>query len=231
MAEPAPPRGDPAGAEGGVAGEGGAGRPSTIVGLTGGIGVGKSTAAGLLAAHGAHVVDVDTICKDVIEPGGPAHRAVLERFGPHLVGVDGRLDRAALASVVFGDPASLADLTAISHPAANTVMAAEVAAQPPGTVSVLDVAVLVEYPRLGRWAEGPGGGYEQVVVVEAPLAVRLERLVQQRGMTEADALARIQAQVDDAQRRRVADHVLDNGGDLAQLEAQVDQLWSLLTAA
>ena len=205
-------------------------RPSTIVGLTGGIGVGKSTAAGLLAARGAHVVDVDAICKDVIEPGGPAHEAVLDRFGSNLVGGDGRLDRAALAAVVFGDPAALADLTAISHPAANVVMAEQVASQPPGTVSVLDVAVLVEYPRLGRWADGPGGGYDQVVVVEAPLAVRLERLVQHRGMSEGDALARIQAQVDDAERRRVADHLLDNGGDLAQLSAQVDQLWSLLTA-
>jgi len=208
-----------------------AGRSSTVVGLTGGIGVGKSTAAGLLAAHGAHVVDVDAICKDVIEPGGPAHQAVLDRFGTHLVGADGRLDRAALAAVVFGDPGALADLTAISHPAANTVMAEQVAAQPPGTVSVLDVAVLVEYPRLGRWADGPGGGYEQVIVVEAPLAVRLERLVQQRGMSEADALARIKAQVEDAERRKIADHLLDNGGDLVQLSAQVEQLWALLTAA
>src|SRR6478735_4903105 len=123
MAEPAPPTGDPAGA--GAAGQADPGRPSTIVGLTGGIGVGKSTAAELLAAHGAHVVDVDTICKDVIEPGGPAHRAVLDRFGAHLVGADGRLDRAALAAVVFGDPTALVDLTAISHPAANEVMARE----------------------------------------------------------------------------------------------------------
>lgn len=203
---------------------------SVIIGLTGGIGVGKSTAAGLLAERGAHIVDVDAICKEVIEPGGPAHRAVLDRFGAHVVGTDGRLDRAALAAVVFGDPTALADLTAISHPAANEVMAWEVASQPPGTVSVLDVAVLVEYPRLGRWADGPGGGYGQVVVVEAPLAVRLERLVAQRGMSEADALARIQAQVDDAERREVANHLLDNGGDLAQLSAQVDQLWALLTA-
>jgi dephospho-CoA kinase len=200
----------------------------TIVGLTGGIGVGKSTVAGLLAGHGAYVVDTDVVCKEVIEPGGAAHEAVLERFGPHLVGADGRLDRAALASVVFGDPAALADLTAISHPAANKVMAERVAAQPTGTLIVLDIAVLVEYPRLGRWDEGPGGGYGTVVVVEAPLPVRIARLVDQRGMTEADALARVRAQVDDAERRRVADHVLDNGGDLAALQTRVDRLWPVL---
>ena len=126
-----------------------------VVGLTGGIGSGKSTAAGLLGVKGALVIDVDLVCRDVIEPGGPAHAAVLDRFGSHLVTPEGRLDRAALAAVVFGDPAALSDLTALSHPAANRVMAERVIDAPAGSVVVLDMAVLAEYPRLGRWDAGP----------------------------------------------------------------------------
>lgn len=197
-----------------------------IIGLTGGIGVGKSTVAGLLAERGADIVDVDLVCRQVIEPGGPAHQAVLDRFGDHLVTSDGVLDRVALAKVVFADPNALADLTAISHPAANRVMAERVAALPPGTIAVLDVAVLVEYPKLGRWGDGPEGGYQEVVLVEAPLEVRLERLSTQRGMSREDALARVRAQVDDDTRRAVADHIIDNSGDLASLNQQVDRLWA-----
>ncbi|MEA3218360.1 MAG: dephospho-CoA kinase [Acidimicrobiia bacterium] len=197
-----------------------------IIGLTGGIGVGKSTVAGLLAERGADIVDVDLVCRKVIEPGGPAHQAVLDRFGDHLVTTEGVLDRAALAAVVFADPNALADLTAISHPAANRVMAERVSALPAGTIAVLDVAVLVEYPKLGRWGEGPEGGYQEVVLVEAPLEVRLERLSTQRGMSREDALARVRAQVDDDTRRAVADHIVDNSGDLASLSDQVDRLWA-----
>jgi dephospho-CoA kinase len=197
-----------------------------IIGLTGGIGVGKSTVAGLLAERGADIVDVDLVCRKVIEPGGPAHQAVLDRFGDHLVTTEGVLDRAALAAVVFADPNALADLTAISHPAANRVMAERVSALPAGTIAVLDVAVLVEYPKLGRWGEGPEGGYQEVVLVEAPLEVRLERLSMQRGMSREDALARVRAQVDDDTRRAVADHIIDNSGDLASLSDQVYRLWA-----
>ncbi len=197
-----------------------------VIGLTGGIGVGKSTAARLLGARGAAIVDVDAVAKAVIEPGGVGHEALVERFGAGLV-VDGRLDRAALGAVVFGDPAALADLVAISHPATNTAMAAEVAAAPDGAVVVLDMAVLAEYPNLGRW---PGGGYERVLVVEAPLDVRLDRLQHQRGMARDDALARITAQSSDEQRRALADWVVDNGGDLDHLEAQVERLWTELEA-
>jgi dephospho-CoA kinase len=200
--------------------------PPRIIGLTGGIGVGKSTVAGLLADRGADIVDVDLVCRKVIEPGGPAHQAVLDRFGDHLVTTEGVLDRAALAAVVFADPNALADLTAISHPAANRVMAERVSALPAGTIAVLDVAVLVEYPKLGRWGEGPEGGYQEVVLVEAPLEVRLERLSMQRGMSREDALARVRAQVDDDTRRAVADHIIDNSGDLASLSDQVYRLWA-----
>ncbi|MPY95417.1 MAG: dephospho-CoA kinase [Acidimicrobiia bacterium] len=193
----------------------------SVIGLTGGIGVGKSTVAGLLAARGAHVIDVDAVAKGVIEPGGAAHDALVERFGAGLV-VDGRLDRAALGAIVFADPAALGALTALSHPAANRVMAELVAEAGPGALVVLDMAVLVEYPKLGRWE---GGGYERVLVVEAPLEVRLHRLETQRGMRREDALARIRAQASDGERAAVADWVIDNGGDLAALDAQVDQLW------
>jgi len=202
-----------------------------VVGLTGGIGSGKSTAAGLLGAKGALVIDVDLVCREVIEPGGPAHHAVLDRFGAHLVTADGRLDRASLAAVVFGDPAALADLTGLSHPAANRVMAERVAAAPPGSVVVLDLAVLAEYPGLGRWGSAPAEGYRQVVVVEAPMEVRLDRLARQRGMARDDALARMKAQVGDDERRRLADHVVDNGGDEAHLATQIDALWPRLLEA
>ena len=202
----------------------------TIVGLTGGIGVGKSTVARLLQDRGAHVIDVDIVCREVIEPGGSAHQAIIDRFGPHLVGADGRLDRAALGKVVFGDPTALADLTALSHPAANGVMAAEVARQAPGTVVVLDMAVLVEYPALGPWpAQAQGGtGYDTVVVVEAPLQTRLKRLMEQRGMDPEDARSRIAAQASSEQRRLIADHIVDNGGDLQALRPEVDALWKKL---
>lgn len=198
-----------------------------VVGLTGGIGVGKSTAARLLGRRGANILDVDQICKDVIQPGGVAHAAVVARFGRQIVGHDGQLDRAELAKVVFSTPDALTDLTNLSHPAANQVMAAAVAASPNAAVVVLDVAVLAEYPRLGRW---PGGGYTSVIVVEAPLETRLRRLIEQRGMTREDAEARIKAQVSDEERRALADHVLDNGGDLASLDAQVAELWPKLSA-
>jgi dephospho-CoA kinase len=197
-----------------------------IIGLTGGIGVGKSTVARLLADRGAHIIDVDLVCRQVIEPGGPAHQAVVGRFGQQLVTTAGVLDRAALAAVVFSDPTALADLTAISHPAANRVMAEMLAGLARDAITVLDVAVLVEYPELGRWGVGPRGGYQEVVVVEAPLGVRLERLATQRGMSRHDALARVRAQVDEEARRAVADHLLDNGNDLASLTVQVDRLWA-----
>lgn len=197
-----------------------------VVGLTGGIGAGKSSVAALLAERGAHVIDVDGLCKAVIEPGGTAHDALVARFGPEVVGPDGQLDRAALARQVFADPQALADLTAISHPAANQAMAGEVAVLASATVVVLDMAVLAEYPKLGRW---PGGGYETVVVVEAPEAVRVARLVEHRGMAESDARARIANQTGDDERRQLADHIVDNAGDQVALAQAIDHLWSELS--
>jgi dephospho-CoA kinase len=133
---------------------------------------------------------------------------------------DGRIDRAALAAIVFNDEAELAALNAISHPAIDAEIADRITAAPRDAVVVLDMAVLVE-TNLGA------GQYDLVVVVEAPLGVRLTRLAQ-RGMTEADARARIASQASDEQRRAVADHVVDNVGDLEALRRAVNALWSLL---
>jgi dephospho-CoA kinase len=186
------------------------------------MGAGKSTVAAMLAGRGAAVIDVDALGREVLEPGGEAYTAVVARFGPVVVAGDGRIDRAALAGVVFDNPATLADLQAISHPAINRVLDRLLDGVEAGVV-VLDMAILVE-SHLGR--DLPSGrGYDTVVVVEAPLEVRVARLVSARGVDEADARARIAAQASDEARRAVADHVIVNDGDLAALEAQVDALW------
>jgi dephospho-CoA kinase len=186
------------------------------------MGAGKSTVAAMLAGRGAAVIDVDALGREVLEPGGEAYIAVVARFGPVVVAGDGRIDRAALAGVVFDNPAALADLQAISHPAINRVLDRLLDGVEAGVV-VLDMAILVE-SHLGR--DLPSGrGYDTVVVVEAPLEVRVARLVSARGVDEADARARIAAQASDEARRAVADHVIVNDGDLAALEVQVDALW------
>ncbi len=193
-----------------------------VIGLTGGIGAGKTTAAIVLAACGAVVVDCDGLGRAVVEPGGLAHDAVVERFGPTVVAANGLIDRAALAAIVFADPEALADLNAITHPAIDTEIAAAVAAAQaadPDAVVVLDMAVLVE-TELGR------DSYEEVLVIEAPRAQRLDRLTTQRAMSAADAEARMTAQATDAERRAVADHVLVNDGDAALLEQRVRAWWA-----
>ena len=193
-----------------------------VVGLTGGIGVGKSTAAAMLGRHGAVVVDCDALGRNVIEPDGRAFAAVVERFGPGVLGADGRIDRAALAAIVFKDAGSLAALNGISHPAMDVEIAEAIAAAPEDSIVVLDMAVLVE-SNLGK------GQYELVVVVEAALDVRLLRL-EQRGVAHDDALARIASQVGDEQRRAVADVILRNDDGLEALEADVAMLWDELRA-
>ncbi len=198
-----------------------------ILGLTGGIGSGKSTAATEFERLGAFVIDVDALGRNVAEVGGPAHDAVLARFGNHLV-VDDRLDRAGLAQIVFSDPAELAALEAISHPAINGLIAERVADTAPDAIIVLDMAILLG-SILGRWGEAEAEGYSQVVVIETPLDVRLERLAG-RGMTPEDARARIASQPSDDERRAIADHVIDNGGDTAALAAEVERVWGAFTA-
>jgi dephospho-CoA kinase len=200
-----------------------------VVGLTGGIGSGKSTVASLLADRGAVVIDVDGVGREVIAPGGRAESAVLALFGEGVADPAGHIDRAALAGRVFGRREELARLTAVSHPAINAVLAERLAALPDDAVAVLDMAILVE-SNLGRLDTlGSAHSYSRVVVVEAPEALRVARAVT-RGMNAGDVRSRIAAQATDGQRRAVADAVLLNDGDLTTLTQRVDELWSQILA-
>ncbi|MGY2128108.1 dephospho-CoA kinase [Blastococcus sp. SYSU DS0617] len=186
------------------------------IGLTGGIGSGKSTVAGLLAERGAVVVDADRIAREVVAPGTPGLAAIVDAFGTSVLSADGSLDRPALASVVFTDPEARARLDAIVHPLVRERSVQLIAAASPDAVLVNDVPLLVE--------TGQAGTYDLVLVVEADLETRLARLVE-RGTTREDARARIAAQATDEERRAVADVVLDNSGNLEQLVEQVDRFW------
>ena len=198
-----------------------------VVGLCGGIGAGKSTVARLLAERGAVVVDVDALGRSVLALDEVRH-AVVAEFGDGVLDAGGGIDRAALAREVFSYEGRLTDLEAISHPAIDREIARhlEALASDPPDLVVLDMAVLVESD-LGKLSDGRG--YTEVVVVEAHADVRLERLVA-RGMAADDARARMAAQATDAERRAVADHVLVNDGDEADLAERVDELIPLLVA-
>ena len=189
-----------------------------LVGLTGGIGAGKSTVAALLAERGAVILDADQVAREVVEPDQPAFVALVERFGPSIVGPDGRLDRQALANVAFATPESKAALDAITHPAIHAEFGRRMRDAPDGIV-VMDVPLLVESKTAAE------RGYEVVIVVEAPEALRLDRL-EGRGVPREDAQARMRAQATDEERRAVATHLIDNGTDQAALVTQVDALWT-----
>lgn len=194
------------------------------VGLTGGIGSGKSTVADLLVERGAVLIDADRIAREVVVPGGPAYGPLVERFGRQILGPDGTIDRPTLAAAAFGDPASLAALNAITHPAIHAVMTERRAEQEGSDhVVVFDVPLLTPAHREVL-------ALEVVVVVDCPVATALERLVGQRGMARDDAEARMAAQVTREQRREGADFVIDNSGGLAALVAEVDRVWAALTA-
>ncbi len=197
-----------------------------VVGLTGGIGAGKSTVAQLLAGHGAAVVDVDALGREIIAAGGSAVEPVLMRFGEQLRSADGGVDRQALASIVFNQPDELAALNEISHPAINELLDERIQiilAADQTEVVVLDMAVLAE-STLGRDTRFP---YEMVVTVEAPSDLRLERLVE-RGMTLDDAKARIGSQATDEQRREISNFVIHNGSTAEALADATAQLWDAL---
>jgi dephospho-CoA kinase len=187
------------------------------IGLTGGIGSGKSTVAALLAEHGARVVDADRIAREVVEPGTPGLAAVVAEFGDRVLTEQGGLDRPALAGIVFGDPQARARLDAVVHPLVRARTAELVAAAPADSVVVQDVPLLVE--------TGQAGSYDLVLVVETDVDTRVARLVD-RGLSEDDARARIASQATDEQRRAVADAVVRNDGDRAELAAQVDRFWA-----
>lgn len=194
-----------------------------IVGLTGGIGAGKSTVAEMLARRGAVVIDADEIAREVVQPGQPALRRIVERFGARVITPDGSLDRSALAEAAFADAQSRKELEDITHPAINAEFVRRMVETPPDAIVVLDVPLLVESEAAAARS------YEAVIVVEAPRDVRLARL-EARGVPRADAEARMAAQATDEQRRAVATWVLANDGDVARLEAQVDRVWTELQA-
>ncbi len=186
------------------------------IGLTGGIGSGKSTVARLLAAQGAFVVDADALAREVLAPGSPGLESVVATFGAGVLAADGTLDRAALASLAFSDVNRRQALEAITHPAIAERTAELVAAAPPDAVLVHDVPLLVE--------KGMGAAYHLVLVVDATQEVRLRRLVD-RGVAVEDARVRMAAQATTQQRRAAADVWLDNGGDLEPLEHAVRSIW------
>lgn len=193
-----------------------------VVGLTGGMGSGKSTVARLLAELGAAVIDADEIAREVVEPGEPALDEIAQRFGHEVLRPDGALDRRALATVVFGDDEARADLEAITHPRIHTRIRERLEGHAHGRVVVLDHPLLVE--------TGQHRHVDAVVVVTAPLETRVERLAAGRDIAPEDARARIRAQSDDDARLAVADHVIDNSGDLRALEVQVEALWRKLAS-
>ncbi|GAA1225005.1 dephospho-CoA kinase [Kitasatospora nipponensis] len=193
------------------------------IGLTGGIGAGKSAVAQLLVSYGAVLVDSDAIAREVVAPGTEGLAAVLAEFGPEVLAADGTLDRPALGAVVFNDPERLRALNAIVHPLVRARSAELEAAAAADAVVVHDVPLLAE--------NGLAPLYEQVIVVDADEEVRLERLVRLRGMAEAEARARMAAQATREQRLAVADLVVENNGTPQELEQRVRQAWEHLTTA
>jgi len=190
------------------------------LGLTGGIGSGKSTASARLRELGATVLDYDQLARDVVEPGTPGLAAIAERFGRDVLRPDGTLDRPALGAVVFADPGALRDLEAITHPAIRDRAALLEREAGPDAVVVHDNALLVDM--------GTHHDMDVVVVVDVPVRTQVQRLVEHRGLTEADARARIGAQLSREERLAAADRVLDNSGTPAQLRDAVDELWESL---
>ncbi|MDJ0381394.1 dephospho-CoA kinase [Streptomyces sp. G-G2] len=192
------------------------------VGLTGGIGAGKSAVSRLLAGYGAVVVDADRIAREVVEPGTPGLAAVVAAFGESVLAPDGTLDRPALGSIVFADQELLRTLNAIVHPLVGARSAELEAAAGPDAIVVHDVPLLTE--------NGLAPLYDLVVVVDAAPETQLDRLTGLRGMAEGEARARMAAQATREQRLAVATLVIDNDGPFAALEPQVRAVWEDLTA-
>ncbi|WP_433137996.1 dephospho-CoA kinase [Actinomadura nitritigenes] len=191
------------------------------VGLTGGIGSGKSEVSARLDERGAVVIDADKIAREVVEPGTPGLAAVAAEFGAEVLLPSGALDRERVGRIVFADADRLAALNAIVHPLVGERMQELMDAAPADAIVVYDVPLLAE--------NGLAGMYDAVVVVDAPEETQLDRLTSRRGMTEEDARARMANQATREQRRAVATHVIDNSGTLDDLKSQVDALWETLT--
>jgi dephospho-CoA kinase len=194
-----------------------------LVGLTGGIGSGKSTVARMLEERGAVVFDADVLAREAVAPGTPGHDAVVERFGANVLGPGGELDREALASIVFADPAARRDLEAIVHPEVRRLLAEGCEAyQGTNRVVVFSAPLLVE--------TGMHTAFEVLVVVAAPESAQVERLLRDRGLAEEQVRARIAAQAPLEDKLAVADVVVDNDGSLDDLRERVDKAWNELQA-
>ena len=194
-----------------------------LVGLTGGIGSGKSTVARMLEERSAVVFDADLLAREAVEPGTPGHTAVIERFGADVLAPGGELDREALASIVFADPSARRDLEQIVHPEVRRLFAeGSEAYHDTDRIVVFSAPLLVE--------SGMHTAFEILVVVSATVATQVERLMRQRGMSEAAIRARIDAQAPLEDKAAVADFLVDNEGTLAELESQVERLWHDLSA-
>ena len=198
-----------------------------IIGLTGGIGSGKSTVEAMLARRGAVVIDADQVAREVVQPGREAYLRIVEHFGPNVVGADGALDRAAIAKIVFADGDELGFLNSVTHPAVGQAILErleELSCARPDSLVFLSIPLLVETGGARRY------GTEAVVVVDVPPEVAVERLVEGRGMAREDAMARVAAQAPRSERLRAADHVIDNSGDTAALEREVARVLAALGA-
>jgi dephospho-CoA kinase len=190
------------------------------VGLTGGIGAGKSEVSRRLAAQGAVIIDADAIAREVVAPGTPGLEQVTAAFGPHILRADGALDRERVGEIVFVDPAKLAQLNGIVHPLVGKRMTELETAADAGAIVVHDVPLIAE--------NGLAPAYDVVVVVDTPPALQLDRLVKLRAMSEEQAQSRMAAQATREQRLAIADFVIDNSGSLGELDRQVGDLWAEL---
>jgi dephospho-CoA kinase len=195
------------------------------VGLTGGIGSGKSAVADLLVERGAVLIDADQVARDVVAPGGPAYQPLVDRFGAGIVGADGTIDRKALAAIAFASEENRLALNAITHPAIGVAMI-----QARDALAETDHIVVLAIPLLTA-QHRETVKLHRVVVVDCPTDVALERLLAQRGFDRADAEARIKAQISREERCQEADYVLDNSGDREALAGEVALLWDWMLAA
>ena len=194
-----------------------------LVGLTGGIGSGKSTISRMLEERGAIVFDADALAREAVEPGTQGHDAVVDRFGANILGPGGHLDREALASIVFADPAARRDLEAIVHPEVRRLFARGCEEhQDTNHVVVFSAPLLVE--------TGMHTAFDVLVVVSATAETQIERLLRARAMSEDSIKARIDAQASLEEKAAVADVLVDNEGTLEELEGQIDRLWTDLNA-
>jgi dephospho-CoA kinase len=193
------------------------------VGLTGGVASGKSTVSAILVELGAVVVDADLLAREVVAPGTEGLAAVVEEFGPEVLGPDGGLDRPRLGALVFADPARRRALEAIIHPRVRARAAEIEAAAPAGAVVVHDIPLLAE--------TGQAASFDAVVVVDVPVEVQVDRMVHIRGMSEADARARIAAQADRDARLAVATYVVENTGSLDELRARVEEVYRTIESS